>query len=267
MTRRSPAVPLPANPIAPMRPDVGLSTIAVRLAGLRSITPAPQPPAAGFDDALAAVTGAGADAAPGAGFAAAGFGGFGAGGMGGFLPPGIGGSPSLGPGVRLVGGSLISPQLPGATATAYGVGAPVGTGTPGPARSGPPPELQAYGNGRIPPHALQPLGVEDHQLWAPAARAYTDLAAAAARDGVHIGINSSYRSVEEQQELVDRYGLYSQGGRAAAPGSSDHGWGVSVDLQLDDRAQAWMRANAGRYGFVEDVPREPWHWTFTAASY
>jgi LAS superfamily LD-carboxypeptidase LdcB len=37
---------------------------------------------------------------------------------------------------------------------------------------------------------------------------------------------------------------------------------MSLDLDLDSRALSWMRANAGRYGFVEDVPREPWHWTF-----
>jgi LAS superfamily LD-carboxypeptidase LdcB len=24
----------------------------------------------------------------------------------------------------------------------------------------------------------------------------------------------------------------------------------------------WMRANAYRFGFVEAVPREPWHWEF-----
>jgi LAS superfamily LD-carboxypeptidase LdcB len=51
---------------------------------------------------------------------------------------------------------------------------------------------------------------------------------------------------------------------AATPGTSNHGWGLSVDLDLDATAQAWMRQNGARYGFVEDVPREPWHWTFRA---
>lgn len=53
---------------------------------------------------------------------------------------------------------------------------------------------------------------------------------------------------------------------AAAPGAtagtSTHGLGLSVDLGLDGRAQAWMRANADRFGFVEDVAGEPWHWTY-----
>ena len=37
---------------------------------------------------------------------------------------------------------------------------------------------------------------------------------------------------------------------------------MAVDLDLNARAQSWMRANAGRFGFVEDMPREPWHWAY-----
>ncbi|MPY94299.1 MAG: hypothetical protein GEV08_14925 [Acidimicrobiia bacterium] len=46
------------------------------------------------------------------------------------------------------------------------------------------------------------------------------------------------------------------------PGTSTHGLGLSVDLELDGRAQAWMEANAGSSGFVRDVAGEPWHWTY-----
>ncbi|QGG97136.1 hypothetical protein GH723_14760 [Actinomarinicola tropica] len=60
-------------------------------------------------------------------------------------------------------------------------------------------------------------------------------------------------------------GLYSQGGLAATPGTSNHGWGLSVDLDLNPASEAWMKANAPRFGFVEDVPREPWHWTYRPA--
>lgn len=48
------------------------------------------------------------------------------------------------------------------------------------------------------------------------------------------------------------------------PGTSPHGWGMAVDLDLNAQAQSWMRANAGRFGFVEDTPREPWHWVYRA---
>lgn len=127
---------------------------------------------------------------------------------------------------------------------------------------GVPLDLKAYGNGKVPASALQPIGVGDHRLWAPAADAFTRLKAAAAKDGVTIGVTDSYRSYEAQVDVARRKGLYKNGGLAAVPGTSDHGWGLSLDLRLDDRAQTWMRANAGRFGFDENTPREPWHWTY-----
>lgn len=129
--------------------------------------------------------------------------------------------------------------------------------------SGVPADLARYGNGRIPADALAPVGSTGHRLWAPAAQAFGELSAAAARDGVRIGITDSYRSYDAQVDVAARKGLYSQGGLAAAPGTSPHGWGLALDLDLDPRAQAWMRANAGTYGFVEDTPREPWHWVYS----
>jgi zinc D-Ala-D-Ala carboxypeptidase len=129
----------------------------------------------------------------------------------------------------------------------------------------PPAELAAYGNGRIPPDALVPLGEGSHRLWAPAARAYRQLITAARAEGIEIGITDSYRDLAGQQRLAATKGLYSQGGLAATPGTSNHGWGLAVDLRLDDRAQSWMRDHAWRFGFVEDVPREPWHWTYRPA--
>ncbi|WP_282945828.1 M15 family metallopeptidase [Cellulomonas endometrii] len=127
---------------------------------------------------------------------------------------------------------------------------------------GVPSDLAEYGNGQIPPDALREIGDTGHRLWAPAGQALERLMAAAARDGVDFGITDSYRSYEAQVDVARRKGLYSQGGLAAKPGTSPHGWGVAVDLDLDDTAQAWMRTNAGRFGFVEDTPREPWHWVY-----
>jgi hypothetical protein len=126
-----------------------------------------------------------------------------------------------------------------------------------------PGDLAAYGNGKIPAAALRTVGNTGHKLWAPASSALESLTEAARRDGVQIGITDSYRSYSEQVDLARRKGLYSQGGLAAKPGTSDHGWGMAVDLDLNSKAQTWMRANAGRFGFVEDTPREPWHWGFT----
>jgi LAS superfamily LD-carboxypeptidase LdcB len=87
---------------------------------------------------------------------------------------------------------------------------------------------------------------------------------AASRAGVHLGVTDSYRSYAEQVDVARRKGLHSQGGLAAKPGTSEHGWGKSLDLRLDATAQRWMRPHAGEYGFAENVSREPWHWTYTA---
>jgi zinc D-Ala-D-Ala carboxypeptidase len=125
-----------------------------------------------------------------------------------------------------------------------------------------PTELAAYGNGRIPATALEKVGGTGHRLWAPAAKSLENMIAAARRDGVTIGITDSYRPYEEQVDLVRRKGLYSQGGLAAKPGTSDHGWGMAADLDLNGKALAWMRTHAAEYGFEEDTPREPWHWGF-----
>ena len=127
---------------------------------------------------------------------------------------------------------------------------------------GVPADLAAYGNGKVPLDALSQIGNTGHHLWAPAADKFEELLAAAAADGVTIGINDSYRTYERQVKLVGELGLYPEGGLAAVPGTSRHGWGMAVDLRLNGEALQWMRANGERFGFVEDTPRETWHWAF-----
>lgn len=126
----------------------------------------------------------------------------------------------------------------------------------------PPGELVAYGNGRIPTEALEPIGVGKHRLWGPAAVAFRQMALDAAGEGVNIGVTDSYRSYDQQVDLASRKGLYSDGGLAAQPGTSKHGWGVALDVDVDSRGLAWLRANGSRYGFFETTPREPWHWEY-----
>ena len=129
-------------------------------------------------------------------------------------------------------------------------------------KDGVPADLVHYGNGKIPADALESIGRGGHRLWSPAADAFQAMTAAARRDGVTIGVTDSYRSYDQQVDLARRKGLYSQGGLAAKPGTSEHGWGLSLDLDLNSKAQAWMRKHADEYGYQENVPREPWHWTF-----
>jgi len=128
--------------------------------------------------------------------------------------------------------------------------------------AGVPADLARYGNGEVPRTELIDVAGTGHRLWAPAGKAFEQLLTDAAEDGVSIGITDSYRSYAAQVDVAERKGLYSQGGLAATPGTSPHGWGIALDLDLNSQAQAWMRANAGRYGFVEDTPREPWHWVY-----
>lgn len=128
-----------------------------------------------------------------------------------------------------------------------------------------PTDLAAYGNGKIPANALAQVGNTRHKLWAPAAQALTRMIADAKAEGVDIGITDSYRPYAEQVDLARRKGLYSQGGLAAKPGTSEHGWGLATDLDLNGKALSWMKANAEKYGYVNNVPREDWHWEFKPA--
>lgn len=126
-----------------------------------------------------------------------------------------------------------------------------------------PSELQVYGNGRIPAERLSPIAQNGHRLYAPAAAAWDSVVSAASADGIDLRITDSNRSYDQQVDLAARKGLYRNGGLAATPGTSNHGWGLAVDVDvLDPRTLEWMRANGPRFGWVESVPREAWHWEF-----
>ncbi|BBH66754.1 hypothetical protein ACTI_34390 [Actinoplanes sp. OR16] len=161
-------------------------------------------------------------------------------------------------------GAAFANQLQSAMASA--------TGTPATDKAyklnskGVPEDLAAYGNGKIPEEALGRVGQTGHKLWAPAAENLNRMIEDAKREGINIGITDSYRPYTEQVDLARRKGLYSQGGLAAKPGTSEHGWGMATDLDLNAKALSWMRKHAGDYGFVENVARESWHWAYRPKS-
>ena len=136
-------------------------------------------------------------------------------------------------------------------------------GGSGPSR--PPAGLEGLENGRVPAAALTTIA-PGQALWGPAANAYGQMAAAARAAGINLQVTDSYRSYDAQVDVARRKGLYSQGGLAATPGTSTHGWGLSVDVDIRPESLEWLRRNANRYGFVEDVGREPWHWTYRGAA-
>jgi hypothetical protein len=126
----------------------------------------------------------------------------------------------------------------------------------------PPPEMVAYGNGRLPRELLTPIGIGQHRLWAPAAQQFIAMRTAAAQQGVAVSVTDSYRSYDSQVELAARKGLSQNGGLAAVPGTSEHGWGLAVDMDVNGAGMAWLKANGATYGWVQPSTREPWHWEF-----
>lgn len=122
-------------------------------------------------------------------------------------------------------------------------------------------ETPVSSNGAIPLADLEEIA-HGHYLVPQAAQAYRELIAALESAGYTATLNSAYRSLAEQQGLIDTYGLLEEGGTAAPLGTSEHGEGIAVDLGLEWDALVWMRHNAGRFGFAETVPEEPWHWVY-----
>ncbi len=127
-----------------------------------------------------------------------------------------------------------------------------------------------YPNGLIPPSALCPLGVAGHALRCDAAAAYRAMSTAYASEfGEPLCITDSYRTYAAQVRL---YG--EKPALAAVPGTSDHGWGLAVDLcggieTFGTAPYRWMVANAGRFGWLHPTwadpgngREEPWHWEF-----
>jgi cell wall-associated NlpC family hydrolase len=127
-----------------------------------------------------------------------------------------------------------------------------------------------YPNGLIPPSALCPLGVAGHALRCDAAAAYRAMSTAfAGAFGSPICITDSYRTYGSQVRL---YG--QKPALAAVPGTSNHGWGLAVDLcggieTFGTAPYRWMVVNAGRFGFLHPTwadpgngREEPWHWEY-----
>jgi LAS superfamily LD-carboxypeptidase LdcB len=91
--------------------------------------------------------------------------------------------------------------------------------------------------------------------------------------GGPVCVTDSYRSYAAQVDVYHR-----KPGLAAVPGTSEHGWGLAVDLcggvqTYGTPAFNWMKANAPRFGFHHPAWAEPsgsrpeaWHWEFTPPS-
>lgn len=93
------------------------------------------------------------------------------------------------------------------------------------------------------------------------AAAFRKMAKAARKKGVSLAIASGFRSHAEQTKLYKKY-RRGRGNLAARPGYSNHQSGRALDIYVNRKVLAWLKANAAKYGFTRTVPGEPWHWEY-----
>jgi len=126
-----------------------------------------------------------------------------------------------------------------------------------------------WSNGQVPTDQLCTIG-GGHRLRCDAAAAYTAMSTAyRTAFGTPLCITDSYRSLGAQVDAHHRKPKIT-----AVPGTSNHGWGLAVDLcggvNVFGSAQtAWMQLNAGHYGWLhpdwaqaDGQNPEPWHWEY-----
>jgi hypothetical protein len=132
-------------------------------------------------------------------------------------------------------------------------------------------ELKGFPNGELPTAALCPLwGTSGALLRADAAASFDAMSKAyGAQFGEPLCVTDSYRSFPEQVAV-----RAAKPTLAAVPGTSNHGWGVAVDLcggveRFDTAQHQWMVANSMAFGWFHPgwaqatgSKPEAWHWEF-----
>lgn len=125
-------------------------------------------------------------------------------------------------------------------------------------------------NGQLDTSELCMLWDGVHELRADAAVAISEMDIAfKARFGADLCLTDGYRTLASQRTLK-----YEKGGLAAVPGTSNHGWGLAVDLCSVETSGAqwqWLNENGAVYGWANpdwakrggSGPHEPWHWEYT----
>ena len=124
-----------------------------------------------------------------------------------------------------------------------------------------------YSDGLIPSSQLCAIS-GGGRLRPDAAAAFDAMSQAYAQAfGTTLCVSDSYRTYSQQVSVFRQ-----RPSLAAVPGTSNHGWGLAVDLgcgvQNSRSAQyRWMTRNAGQFGWVHPAwavhdPYEPWHWEF-----
>lgn len=155
--------------------------------------------------------------------------------------------------------------------------------------------LKSQNNGELRAGILKRCDLGSALMAAPAARAMKAMVAAMSAqlrlDYTHVG---AYRTLKQQEQLfLARYTTKELKGRptkkwngvtywqlpktamAAVPGTSNHGWGLAIDLaekvngktvSISPRSVKWLIKHAATYGFSAELQSEPWHWRFVAGT-
>ncbi len=149
-----------------------------------------------------------------------------------------------------------------------------------------PAALKGQPNGKVPVELLVPCGLRDFLMIEPAAGAMRAMVAAAAGNGITLSATGTWRSYDQQKAMfLERYSTTDTGGKtkvwegrtywqkpkvamAAAPGTSNHGLGLAVDLSdtptvpIGATSLAWLADHGPSFGFWNTVQSEAWHWTY-----
>ena len=157
-----------------------------------------------------------------------------------------------------------------------------------------PAKVLQWGNGKIPRLRLKKT-LCGAVVFRPVAKSLNAMYSEALEDGVVLSsLGGGYRDYARQEALwYDRMTLDKAEAKkplvrrvwqgrtwylkkmapVAIPGTSNHGWGLSVDFNLSDpKVYAWLDRHGPRFGFyMEAKPTrpdgdknpyfEPWHWT------
>lgn len=128
-----------------------------------------------------------------------------------------------------------------------------------------------YPNGLLPKDSQCKLHTDGEFLRADAAVDFLKMNQAFSEEfGENLCLTSSYRDLSNQERLYST----KPPGMAAVPGTSNHGWGLAVDLCGGVETQGspefnWLENNSKKWGWFHPQwaysnPFEPWHWEYEA---
>lgn len=117
-------------------------------------------------------------------------------------------------------------------------------------------------NGRLSPNQLTTVQ-GGYQLRSDAAQAFQNASASARKKGINLSLSSAYRSYEKQAALYANRA--SNPYPVAAPGTSNHGYGISIDIPEGTPGHNWMIANGRQFGW-KNLPGDAVHFDFVGGS-